>query len=87
MEHTYSKKKKGKVQTGKQTSTAVNKKRGKVQRRSRLASRLAQLKKKKEELIAANIKAYAITYCDVSIDWHKGQQLAACRQRDQCTMA
>ena len=43
--------------------------------------------KEKKELIAASIKAYAITHCDVSIDWHAGQQLAACRQRGQCIMA
>ena len=45
------------------------------------------MKKKKEELTAASIKAYAITHCDVSIDWHAGQQLAACDQRGQCMLA
>ena len=40
MKHIYLKEEEGKVQTGKQTSTAVNKYKGKVQYNNRLVGRL-----------------------------------------------
>ena len=84
MEHTYSKKKKGKVQTGKQTSTAVTSIRVKY---NVAAYQQAGIVAEEEELTAASINAYVITYCSLSIDWQPGQQLAACEQGCQCMVA
>ena len=63
MKHTYSKrKKKGKVQSGKQDQHSSKQEEGQSPQPQQ-ASRQASIIAKKEELTAARIKANAIMYC------------------------